>query len=335
VYGHSFDVGVAIPGRGLTPKEQALIVREFTAVTPENCMKPTIHRSEKDYSFSESDALVAFAARHGLKVNAHTLIWHEHCPAWFFEDNGMPAGRDLCLARMRSHIATMVGRYRGRVFSHDVVNEALSPDDAEYLRPNQWLAAIGPDYVVEAFRAAAQADSGARLLYNDYGIESPVKRAKAVRLIREIRAAGVPVHGIGIQGHWELDRVPFRDIEDSINAFHAEGLEVMITELDIDVVPRHFASPGVSRRGKGATGVVGPLSEVLTRQAEQYARLFRIFEANAGKISRVTFWGLHDGRSWLNSWPQKRKNHPLLWDRKLRPKPANAAVTSAGPPAAG
>lgn len=278
---------------------------------------------------------MAFAERHGLKVNAHTLIWHEHCPAWFFEDNGVPAGRELCLARMRSHIATMVGRYRGRVYSYDVVNEALSPDDAEYLRPNQWLAAIGPDYVVEAFRAAAQADPGARLYYNDYGIESPAKRAKAIRLIREIRAAGVPVHGVGIQGHWELDHVPFRDIEDSISAFHAEGLEVMITELDIDVVPRHFASPDVSRRVKGATGVAGPLSEVLKRQAEQYARLFSMFESHAGMISRVTFWGLHDGRSWLNSWPQKRKNHPLLWDRKLRPKPAHAAVASAGPPAAG
>ena len=183
----------------------------------------------------------------------------------------------------------------------------------------------------EAFRAAQQADPDAELYYNDYGIEQPAKRARALRLIHDLKARGVRIDGIGIQGHWCVGAVPFQQIEDSVEAFHGAGVKVMITELDLDVLPRQGsgADTGQTERGHDDPYAAGCPPEVLARQAADYAALFRLFRRDADKISRVTFWNLHDGRSWLNQWPRKRTDYPLLWDRQLQPKPAFFAVLDA------
>ena len=327
-FGKWFDVGTAIPGPELTPAEQTLLLKNFTNVTPEGCMKPPpTEPQEGKFTFGAADAFVAFAQTHGLKVNGHTLVWHHQCPGWYFVDGDKPAGQELVLQRMRDHITTEVSRYRGKVFSWDVVNEALD-DGKEYLRRDQWLASAGPGYLAEAYKAAQKADPAAELYYNDYGIESPRKRANALRLIHELKAAGARLDGIGIQGHWQLDKIPYQDIEDSIIAFHHEGLKVMITELDVDMVPRAKGGADASDKDHAVDDpyAQGIPAEKLARQAEQYARLFALFRKHADQIARVTFWGLDDGRSWLNSWPRKRTNYPLLWDRNLEPKPAFAAV---------
>lgn len=327
-FGRRFDLGASIPGPNLTDAEQKLLLDNFSNITPEGCMKPHATEPEEgNYTFERADAFVAFAKAHGLKVNGHTLVWHYDCPDWFFVDTGKPADRQLVLQRMRDHIATEAGHFRGKVFSWDVVNEAIG-DGPEYLKKNKWLIGIGPSYVMEAFVAAQKADPGAELYYNDYGIERPAKRAKVLRLIHELKAARVRLDAIGIQGHWALDRIPYHDIEDAIIAFHDEGLKVMITELDIDMVARRTSGADTGKREAGADDPYanGVPPEVLTRQAEQYGKLFALFRKHSDKISRVTFWGLHDGRSWLNTWPRKRTNHPLLWDRNLQPKPAFAAV---------
>jgi endo-1,4-beta-xylanase len=286
-----------------------------------------IHPQEDRYDFRAADEAVNLAERDKLKVNGHTLVWHSQCPDWFFADSGKPATGDLVLKRMREHIHGVMAHYRGKVFSWDVVNEAIA-DDQGYLRKSKWLDSIGEKFIGEAFIAARNADPAAELYYNDYNIEMPEKRAKALRLIRELKAQNVPIDGIGIQGHWILDNVPLKEIEDAIVAFHAEGLKVMITELDIDVVPRRSGA-NVSERGKAGGSdpyTKGCPPEVLKRQAEQYAALFAIFKKHADKVGRVTFWGLDDGRSWLNNWPSKRTNYPLLWSRDVQPKPALEAV---------
>lgn len=327
-YGHRFTVGVAIPGVVLNEAERALLFRHFTAVTPENNMKPQpLQPAEGRFNFGPADALVAMAAGQGLAVNGHTLIWHKQCPAWFFDDGGRPAGRELVLQRLRTHIAAVAGHFAGRVRSWDVVNEAID-DGPNYLRPSPWLASIGEDFVAEAFLAARRADPAAELYYNDYGIERPAKRDKTLRLIRELKQRRVPLDGLGIQGHWQLDRIPYADIEEALVAFHAEGMKVMITELDIDVVTRRSeeAESGLRESGGADPYGDGLPPAVQQRLAEQYARLFALFLKHQDKIDRVTFWGLHDGRSWLNTWPRRRTNHPLLWDRALQPKPALAAV---------
>jgi len=328
-YGKWFAVGVGLPGHGLTGAEEQLLANQFTNITPENCLKPAyVHPTESVFAFAAGDALVALAGKYHLKINGHALVWHAACPAWFFKDQDQPAARELVLARMRSHIAAVAGRYAGKIGSWDVVNEALSDQPGEYLRPSKWTATIGGDFIAEAFLAAHKADPQAELYYNDYSIEHLGKREKALRLIRELQARGVRLDGIGIQGHWEVGKVPFKQIEESIIAFHKAGVKVMITELDLDVVPRkgHGADVGQQEKGTDDPYAAGCPPKVLQRQAADYAALFRLFRKHAGKISRVTFWNLHDGRSWLNYWPRQRTNYPLLWDRQLLPKPAFDAV---------
>jgi endo-1,4-beta-xylanase len=296
-------------------------------------MKPgPIHPERGRPDFAAGDALVDFAERHDMGVVGHCLSWHQQCPSWLY-----PAGidRDGALARLGEHIHTVAGHYRGRLQGWDVVNEAIA-DDGEFLRDTPALRAIGADHVLRAFELARRADPGAELYYNDYNIEQPAKRRRTLRLLRELLAAGARVDGVGIQGHWLLDRVPFDDIRDAIADYRALGLKVMITELDLDVVDRPDCGADISvqRAYAPASDVYrdGLPDAVAQRQAEQYARLFRIF-SEPGAVSRVSFWGLHDGKSWLNTWPGKRTNHPLLFDRACRPKVACAAVlaTAGGP----
>jgi endo-1,4-beta-xylanase len=334
-FGSRFAVGVALGGRvpnDYAVGERKLILEQFGSVTPENCMKMTeIQPREGEFRFEHADALVAFAQQNRLEVIGHTLIWakDERTPAWVFLDGAKPAAAELVLERMRAHIHAVVSRYRGRVASWDVVNEVL--DDGEtYLRPSRWLKILGPDLVAEAFRCAHEADPDALLVYNDYNVEMPKKREKLLRLIRELRDKNVPLGAIGIQGHWEVDRVPFRDIEALLAAMKEYKLNVMISELDLGVVPRGgwWADGGKHREEISRTDPLagGCPPELLERQARQYAELFRLFCDRSESIGRVTFWDLHDGRSWLNAFPWKHAEYPLLFDRKATPKSAFRAV---------
>ena len=336
-YSGCFLIGAAVGGADLKPAERDLLFSQFGVVTPENCMKPgPLQPAEGRFQFGPADALIDMASAHGLIVNGHTLVWHQQCPDWFFVDGDKPAGRDLVLQRMRAHIAAVAGHFAGRVKSWEVVNEAID-DGPGYQRRSKWLTAIGEEFVAEAFAAAHAADPKAELYYNDYNIERQPKRDKALRLVRDLKKRGAPIDGIGIQGHWQLDRIPYRDIEDAIVAFHGEGLKVLITELDIDVIPRRTAGADIGARQAGGRDPYadGLPADVQQRLADQYARLFAIFLKHRDKIGRVTFWGLHDGRTWLNGWPSRRTNHPLLWDRSLNAKPALTAVTSLAQPVRG
>lgn len=322
-------IGVAVPPLNrLNKDETRMVSKHFNAITPENCMKPVfLQPQEGRFVFKVADDVLREARMRNIAVNGHTLVWHSQTPDWFFQDNGKPAGRELLLTRMRAHIQQVAGHFAGKVQSWDVVNEAID-DGGEYLRPSPWLSGIGPDFIAEAFIAAHKADPGAELIYNDYGIENPQKREKALRLIRELKAAKAPIHGIGIQGHYQLDRIPLKEIEESILAYHAEGLPVMITELDIDVATRTYEGADINRtEAQGVDRFANGLPEdVQKRLADQYAALFSLILKHRDKVKRVTFWGIHDGYSWLNHFPSARTNHPLLWDRNLQPKPAFFAV---------
>lgn len=328
--GGSLQVGCAIDGvlpRSLEPHELGLITRHFNVLTPENCMKPApIQPVEGEFHFERADSLVRFAEQHGHDVVGHCLVWHQQCPEWvFLGANGNPASRAQVLDRMRTHIATVVGRYRGRIKGWDVVNEAIA-DRGDYLRQTQWLEAVGPDFIEHAFRFAHEADPKCELYYNDFNNELPDKLERTLRLLRELQSAGVRLDGVGIQGHWMLDKVPFDDIEAAILAYHRLGLKVMFTELDLDVIERPDCGADVALHHAYSVAEdifqEGMSEDVVQRQAEQYARLFELFHKHRDKVTRVTFWGLHDGRSWLNYWPGKRTNHPLLFDRECRPKQA-------------
>jgi endo-1,4-beta-xylanase len=324
-------VGGLLPG-SLAPHERELLVRHFGVLTPENCMKPgPIHPEEQRYDFTAPDALVAFAAEHGLRVVGHTLVWHTQCADWFFESGSEPASRQQVLARLEAHIHTVVGRYRGKIQGWDVVNEAIS-DTGEYLRETRWSKSIGEDFLEHAFRFAQAADPGVELYYNDYNNERSDKRARTLRLLEHLQARGVRLDGVGIQGHWQLDKVPYEEIAQAIEQYAALGLKVMFTELDLDVVDRLDSGADVAAQRAHPLSDPYPKGcpdDVLRRQAEQYERLFELFERYPKVVTRTTFWGMTDGMSWLNYWPGKRTNYPLLFDRQGQPKPAFHGVAKA------
>jgi endo-1,4-beta-xylanase len=331
-----FAIGAGISDQiSRRTNDWALLTNQFTIVTPENCMKPAaVQPAEGEFNFTQADAFVDFAERHQLRIVGHCLVWakDDRTPPWFYRDGEKPAGRELLLQRMCRHIEAEVGRYRGRIAEWDVVNEALD-DGTNYLRPSGWEKACGEDFIAAAFEAAHQADPKALLIYNDYNNESVAKRPKLIRLVRSLRAKNVPLHAIGLQGHYELDRVPFADLEATLVAVRELGVKVVVSELDIDVIPRSkwWAEDGKYRDelSKLNPYTNGCPPEILQRQAAQYGQLFRLFRKHANVIARISFWDLHDGQSWLNSFPWQRVNHPLLFDREGRPKPAHDAVVEA------
>lgn len=335
-FANDFAVGVALGGdvpTGYAPDELALVRDHFAVVTPADCMKmDPVQRAEGAFDFRRADAFVAFAEEHGLSVVGHTLVWarDDVTPPWVFADGDRPASREMVLNRMRRHVEALAGRYRGRIAQWDVVNEALADDEGGYLRPSKWQEVVGPEFVARAFEYAHAAAPDAVLIYNDYLTESPAKRERMLRLLRALLEQRVPVHAVGLQGHFELDRVPLKELDATLDAIRGLGLKAMITELDLAVVSRErwYADGGRHREevAKWNPYEDGCPPDVLARQAAQYGDLFQLFRKHAEVIDRVTFWDLHDGRSWLNDFPWKHAEHPLLFDRRRRPKPALDAV---------
>ncbi|MBS1662671.1 MAG: endo-1,4-beta-xylanase [Bacteroidetes bacterium] len=313
------------------PAASALIARQFSTFTPENNMKAAlIHPGWNQFNFSQADEIVQFAEKYHLKVNGHTLIWHSQLPM------GVARIQDADSVRQwfTGHITTVAGRYDGKVYSWDVVNEALNEDGT--LRKSVFQQKLGDDYIVEAFRLAQKAAPHTQLYYNDYNIEHGKKREGAVELVKKIQAAGVRIDGVGIQGHWSAGRVPLEDIEQSIVAFSALGVKVMFTELDLSVLPspRGHNTADVNQTA-GYADALNPYVNGLPDSAQallanSYAQLFRLFMKYKDKIGRVTFWGVDDGQSWLNGFPVRgRTNYPLLFDRQLKAKPAFYRVIEA------
>lgn len=344
----SFLLGAALDlwqGQRQGSLETALATTHFSALTPENSMKPmALQPAEGRFTFDRADRLVELAEKNGATPIGHCLVWHSQTPPWFFQGpDGQPVGRELALTRMRKHITTVVGHYKGRVKQWDVVNEVLSDRPGEGLRNSPWLKAIGKEYIAEAFRAAHEADPEAILICNDYGIERRGKRRKALELLRSLIEQKVPIHAVGIQAHWRMEGLDLAEVEESIKEFAALGLKVMITELDLGVLPARHQGADLARTESGGgrpSSVMNPypqgLPDAVARQhAERYRQVFALFLRHKDAIGRVTFWGTHDGRSWLNHYPIRgRTDHPLLFDRAGKPKAAFFAVTKAAQDAA-
>ena len=325
-------VGAAVMSQHLEdPALSGLIALQFNSLTPENEFKPSsLQRAPGEFQWEAADKIADFAQRHDMKLIGHALVWHSQAPRWLFEDeNRQPLPRDKALENMRAHIHAVVGHFKGRVHGWDVVNEAVA-DRGDYLRDTPALRAIGEDYIAKAFEFAHEADPEAELYYNDYNIETPGKREKTLRLLTSLKAAGVRIDGVGIQGHWRVDYPELQVIEDAINAYAQQDLQVMFTEVDIDVLPRRGAMgadvSAVEREGLNPY-VNGLPEDVQQQVAARYREVFELFARHPKTVTRVTFWGTHDGTSWLNNFPVRgRTNHPLLWDRQLQPKPALRSV---------
>jgi endo-1,4-beta-xylanase len=297
-------------------------------------MKPvSLQRAHGDFSFERADKIVAFAKAHNMQVIGHTLCWHNQSPRWMFQDDGgKPLPREAALANLKAHIETVVKHFKGEVKGWDVVNEAINDASEPDLRDTSARRAIGDDFVLKAFEFAHQADPDVELYYNDYNIEVGDKRDRAVRLVRQIKAAGLRIDAVGIQGHWLLESPSLAEIEKGIQTFADEGVKVMITEMDIDVLPRSRgfgADITATEKQAGNPYKAGLPDELQRKLADRYGALFAMFKRYP-QVTRVTLWGVSDGDTWLNNFPVRgRTNHPLLWDRQLRPKPAFKAVIEA------
>lgn len=336
VFDGAFVIGSALNRTQITGRDDVgveLAATHYNTITPENILKwEQVHPEPDEYNFDLPDQFVQFGEENGMFIVGHTLIWHNQTPGWvFLDEEGNPIDREGLLERMRAHIHTVVGRYKGRIHGWDVVNEALNENGS--LRETPWMEIIGEDYIAKAFEFAHEADPDAELYYNDYSLENPAKREGAVQLLRNLQERGVPVTGVGTQGHFSLDWPSIEDAEATVIAFADLGLDVMVTEFDIDVLPAVMDPVGadisidVELREE-----LNPWPEALPDSVQQalaqrYADLFGLYYRHRGAIARMTFWGVHDSDSWKNNWPVGgRTNYPLLFDREGNPKPAFHAV---------
>jgi len=320
-----FLIGTALDFRTpneFTPTELDLIKSQFNVITPENSMKPgPVHPQENTWNWTQPEALVTFCQDNHMKTVGHCLVWHSQTNPWFFQG----ADRDVALARLKDHIHTLVGHFKGRMSGWDVVNEAISDTagatNSENLRSSQWFQIVGPDFLTQAFKFAREADPGVPLHYNDYNIESGAKHQSSLLLLKRLISDGAPITTVGIQGHWSLTNLTaqkFEQIEQAIENYKALHLKVAITELDITIT-----GAGGGQLGGQQGNVVPPSAEALAAQADAYAKLFSIFVKHRDAIDRVTFWGLNDRRSW------RRGQNPLVFDGDSKPKPALPAILDA------
>ena len=340
-YQGCFLVGAALNASqftGATPRNFALITTQFNSISPENVLKwEVVHPKPETYDFSLADKYVEFGQTNHMFVIGHNLVWHAQTPKWVFEDEkGNPLSREALLKRMRDHIHTVVGRYKGRINGWDVVNEALNEDGT--LRQSPWMKIIGDDYIEKAFEYAHEADPKAELYYNDYSLENEAKRKGALDLVKKLKAKGVPINGVGLQDHVHMDWPTADQIDNTISEFGKLGMKVMVTELDIDVLPQATPSQTADvSLNIAADPKLNPypngLPESVQQQlANRYADLFAAYAKHCGLVTRVTLWGVTDADSWKNDWPVKgRTNYPLLFDRGAQPKPAFKAVIQAAP----
>lgn len=312
LFADHFTIGAAVNPRTIR-KQEKLLAYHFNSITAENEMKfERIHPAPDHYTFAEADEIAAFAEQHGMKLRGHTLVWHNQTPGWLFEDaDGKPVDRDELFARMKEHIETVVTRYKGRIYAWDVVNEVIADEGEELLRRSRWTDIAGESFIAKAFEFAHEADPEAELYYNDYNESNPHKREKIYQLLKSLIEQGVPIHGFGLQAHWNLYGPAIDDIRAAIERYASLGLKLQLTELDVSV----FAHE--DRR----TDLLHPTAEMLELQETRYEAVFKLLVEYSDVISGVTFWGAADDYTWLDNFPVRgRKNWPMLFDTEHRPK---------------
>ncbi|CAM3535879.1 endo-1,4-beta-xylanase [Sphingobacterium prati] len=329
-FADKFAIGTALNLNQIYEKDskaKALIESQFNTITAENCMKAMyLQPREGEFNFKDADRFVEYGEKHGMRLIGHTLIWHSQAPGWFFKDKeGKEVSKEVLIERMRKHIHTVLSRYKGRIKGWDVVNEAIL-DNGEW-RQSKFYQIIGEDFVRLAFQFAHEADPDAELYYNDYSMFLEGRRKGVVSMVRKLQEKGGKIDGIGMQGHLNIDYPALSDFENSLLAFSALGVKVMITEMEISVLP----APKQTRGAEVSTRFtynkqLDPYAKGLPKDKElllgqRYKDFFALFLKHRDKIDRVTVWGVTDGDSWKNNWPVPgRRDYPLLFDRNYRPK---------------
>ncbi|GEL11427.1 endo-1,4-beta-xylanase [Flavobacterium glycines] len=333
-YKNDFYIGTALDINQIEEKDAKttqLIAKEFNAITAENIMKSMfVHPEKNKFDFETADKFIAFGKKHKMFIHGHTLIWHSQLPKWFSEIKDSAEMN----AALENHITTIVKKYKGKVDSWDVVNEAVNDDGT--LRKSVFFKALGEDFIAKSFQLAAATDPKVDLYYNDYSMENPTKRAGVIRMVKKIQEKGIKIDGIGMQSHWHLNSPTIEEIEESILEYAKLGVKIAITELDVSVLPSPYGMQGAEVSQRFANNEkMNPYPKSLpdsmqVKLAQRYADIFKLFLKHKDKISRVTFWGVNDTQSWLNDFPIKgRTDYPLLFDANLQSKKAYYNVIEA------
>ena len=314
---------------GQVPKADAVLQKHFNCAVAENCMKPEVLApAEGIFDFRVADKFVNYATKLGLKVNGHCLVWHSQAPDWWFTNGNAasPVSKEVLKERLIKHIKTVVGHFKGQVFGWDVVNEAIEDDGS--FRKSKYYNLLGEEFIEIAFRAAHEADPDAELYYNDYSMSGEKKREAVCRLVKNLKAKGLRIDGVGMQSHNGLDYPNLEEYEKSIDAFAACGVKVLITELDINVLPNPdgFGGADIAQNFE-LQQKYNPYPNGLPKDKQKeldkrWIDLFKIYYKHRAQIGRITLWGVCDENSWLNGWPiAGRTNYPLLFDRNYEAKP--------------
>lgn len=342
-YKNDFVIGAAMNAWQITGKDargDAIIENQFDAISPENDLKwERIHPKPDAYNFTIADQYVAFGQEHHMYTVGHTLLWHAQTPRWVFEDkDGKPVSKAELEARLKDHIFTIVGRYKGKIKAWDVINEVVGDDGK--MRQSPWYKIAGEEIYVDAFKWAHEADPSAELTYNDYNIENPGKKDEALAFVKRLKAAGAPITTVGIQAHYTLETPDLKLLDEAISDFSKLGVKVALTELDVDVLPRP-ANMGATadvfmklRADPKMNPYVNGLPDDVQKQlTARYAQVFAIALKHKDVVERVTLWGVTDADSWHNGWPiPGRTAYSLLFDRAGQPKPAVEAVIKEATP---
>ncbi len=326
-YKDYFMVGVAVNNRNVTDADQiALIKREFNSITAENAMKPQPTEPRKgEFNWEDADRIADFCRQNGIKLRGHTLMWHSQIGPWMYQDeNGKLLPKEEFYANMKHHIQAIVNRYKDVVYCWDVVNEAVADSPvrpgAPELRNSPMYQIAGEEFIYKAFEYAHEADPKALLFYNDYNDAEPAKSQRIYNLVKRMKDAGVPVDGIGMQGHYNIYGPSMEDVDAAIELYSKVVKHIHVTELDIRV---NQDMGGGLRFNQGQAQVA---DWERTLQQDQYVNLFKVLRKHKDVIDCVTFWNVSDRDSWLGA-----NNYPLLFDQNYRPKQSYLAVKGFDP----
>ena len=330
-YKDYFTIGVALNQRNISDDAQkALTIKQFNSVTAENDWKPgEIHPKEGVWNFERADKIANFCRQNGIKMRGHCLCWHSQFADWMFTDkNGKEVSKEVFYERLREHIHTVVNRYKDVVYAWDVVNEAMADDnnaprwgrrggqEPSPYRQSRHFQLCGDEFIAKAFQFAREADPNVLLFYNDYSCVDEGKRERIYNMVKKMKDAGVPIDGIGMQGHYNIYFPDEAQLEKAIVRFKEIVKHIHITELDLRMNNESGGQLMFSR------GEAKPQPAYMaTLQTDQYARLFKVFRKHADVIDNVTFWNLGDKDSWLGV-----NNHPLPFDENYRPKACFRAI---------
>lgn len=331
-----FYIGAALNEAQITGRDTLgvnVLEQQFSSIVAENCMKSmNIQPREGEFTFDLADQFVALGERNNMWIIGHTLIWHSQLPRWFcVDEKGENVTPEVLKERMKTHIQTVVGRYKGKIKGWDVVNEAIE-DNGEY-RNSKFYQILGEEFIPLAFQYAHEADPEAELYYNDYNEWHAGKREAIVNMVKSFKERGIRIDGVGMQGHIGMEYPAIEEYEKSILAFADAGVKVMVTELDLSVLPMPDRRVGAEVSASFEyQQQLNPYADGLPEEVQQawdarMGEFFDLFLKHQDKISRVTMWGIADQDSWKNNWPVRgRTDYPLLFDRDHQPKPVVATI---------